>query len=198
MHIVILDAHTTNPGDLSWEALKALGNVEEYERTEEEELEARIKNADILITNKTPLKAEHFELAPKLKGVSVLASGYDVVDTKAAAERNISVSNVPGYSTESVAQHVFALLLTYSNRICDHNKAVKTGKWSGYPDFSMQLGSINELKGKTIGILGFGTIGKEVALIAQAFGMRVLFYSRNKQCMIINDTHQVDFDTLLG
>jgi len=180
MDIVVLDGHTLNPGDLSWNRLEELGNFKIYERTEADLIIERVKDAEIIITNKTHISAEIMAQLPKLKYIGVLATGYNVVDTKAAAEQEIVVTNVPAYSTESVAQLTFSLLLELVMNVGIHNQSVKNGEWANSKDFSYSKSSLIELHGLTFGIIGFGGIGKAVAKIANVFGMKVLVNNRSE------------------
>jgi glycerate dehydrogenase len=172
--IVILDGYTLNPGDLSWEGLVALGEVTYYDRTPADQVVERATGAMIILTNKTPLTRESMKQLESLKYIGVLATGYNVVDVAAARELGIVVTNVPVYGTRSVAQLVFAHLLEICHHVGAHNEAVKEGEWSRSPDFSFWKYPLIELDGKTMGIIGYGRIGKAVARIAQAFGMNVL------------------------
>ena len=174
---VILDAQTTNPGDLSWEWLKEYGELEIYPRTPKELIAKRCESADIVITNKTPLEKSDLEKMPSLKFVAVLATGYNVVDTVYLKEKGIPVSNIPSYSTQAVAQLVFAHITEHYNAVALHSQDVKNGGWSSCPDFCYQLTSLTELYGKTIGIIGFGKIGQAVADIAEAYKMNILAVS---------------------
>ncbi len=174
---VILDAETTNPGDLSWDWLKEYGELEIYPRTPKEFVLKRCENADIIITNKTPLEKADLEKMPNLKFVAVLATGYNVVDTAYLKQRNIPVSNIPSYSTQAVAQLVFAHITEFYNAVSLHSNDVKSGGWSRCPDFCYQLSPLTELCGKTIGIIGFGKIGQAVADIAEAYKMNILSVS---------------------
>ncbi|MGN7164245.1 D-2-hydroxyacid dehydrogenase [Paenibacillus cellulositrophicus] len=178
MNIVVLDGHTLNPGDLSWDELGKLGSVTVYERTPAGLIQERIGNAEIVLTNKTPLTREVLEAAENLRYVGVLATGYNVVDIDAAAARGITVTNVPAYGTESVAQFVFALLLELCHQIGRHGDSVRSGDWAKAVDFSYTLTPQIELWGKTMGIVGYGRIGRQVARLAEAFGMRVLVSGR--------------------
>ena len=171
--IVILDGYTANPGDLSWEGLKEWGEVTVYERTLPSETVARAADAEIVLTNKVVIGRTEMAQLPLLKYIGVLATGYNVVDLKAAQERGITVTNVPAYSTESVAQMVFAHLLTVTNHTERYAQENRQGRWSKNPDFCYYDTSIHELAGKTFGIVGLGNIGQRVAQIARAFGMRV-------------------------
>lgn len=173
MMIVILDGYTANPGDLSWKGLEALGEVTVYDRTKPEETVARAANADIVLTNKVIINREVIVQLPHLRYIGVLATGYNVVDIEAAHERGIIVTNVPAYSTESVAQMVFAHLLTVTNRTEHYAILNRNGRWSTNPDFCYWDTEMTELAGKTFGIVGLGNIGSRVAQIALAFGMKV-------------------------
>ncbi|EMG38229.1 lactate dehydrogenase-like oxidoreductase [Desulfocurvibacter africanus PCS] len=183
MNIVVLDGKTLNPGDNPWDDLASLGELTVHDRTAPSEVVERARDADILLTNKTRLPAEVIEALPKLKLVSVLATGYDVVDVAACARRGIPVSNVPGYGTASVAQHVFALILELANEAGAHDAAVKAGEWRG-PDWCFWKRPVLELAGRTMGIVGLGSIGRAVAHLAHAFGMRVVANSRSRRDML--------------
>ncbi len=178
MNIVILDGYTLNPGDLDWKELQSLGNCSIYDRTQPREIIERAKNAEIILTNKVVLTKEIIHQLPNVKYVGVLATGFNVVDVVAAKERGIIVTNVPAYSTMSVAQMVFALLFELTHRAGYHSDAVRNGAWSSSKDFSFWNFPLVEISGKTIGIIGFGNIGQAVAKIAIAFGMNVLVSTR--------------------
>jgi glycerate dehydrogenase len=180
MRIVILDGYTANPGDLSWGALEAIGELTVYDRTRPEETVERAKDADIVLTNKVLLRRQEMEQLPKLKYIGVLATGYNVVDLEAAGERAITVTNVPAYSTDSVAQMVFAHLLTVTNRTEHYTIQNRRGRWTDCPDYSYWDTELMELAGKTFGIVGLGNIGRRVAAIAQAFGMKVVAYTSKR------------------
>lgn len=180
MKIVILDGYTLNPGDLSWDSLKEIGEVIIYDRTPEERIVERIADAEIVYTNKTPLTEEVFDACPSIKWVGVLATGYNVVNVKAAREKGIPVCNVPTYGTTAVAQMVFALLLELCHHVGEHSKSVDDGQWTKSKDFCYWNYPLVELAGKTMGIIGLGKIGKATAKIAQAFGMNVLAYDKNE------------------
>jgi glycerate dehydrogenase len=173
MRIVVLDGYTLNPGDNPWDEIAELGELTVYERTPPELVRERARDADIVLTNKTRLSAATLSELPRLKFISVLATGYDVVDVQAARGRGILVANVPEYSTHSVAQHTFALLLELCNRVGQHDAAVRAGEWQRCADFSFWLQSPRELHGLIFGIVGLGRIGRRVAEIALAFGMKV-------------------------
>lgn len=176
--IVVLDGFTLNPGDLDWGGLKEIGEVTVHDRTPAEEIVARAAGAAILLTNKTPVSAAAIERLPKLRYIGVLATGYNVVDVAAAKARGIVVANVPGYGTPSVAQHVFALLLELAQRTGHHAQTVRDGRWSASADFCYWDFPLVELAGRTLGIVGFGAIGRTVAEIGRAFGMKVIASTR--------------------
>ena len=178
MKIVILDGFAANPGDLSGEGLERFGEVICYPRTAPEKLLERAADADVLLTNKTVLDRQTMENLPQLKMIGVLATGYNIVDTAAAKERGIVVCNVPAYSTDSVAQLIFAFLLQHANHVLEHTKSVQKGDWAQSLDFSYMVAPQTELAGKTIGFVGFGNVAQKTADIAAAFGMRVIANSR--------------------
>ena len=181
MNIVILDGYTANPGDLSWDELKTMGEVTVYDRTCPSETVARAAEADIVLTNKVVIGKEEMAQLPRLKYIGVLATGYNVVDIETAHERGIMVTNVPAYSTESVAQMVFAHLLTVTNRTEHYAIANREGRWTNNKDFCYWDFPHMELSGKTFGIIGLGNIGQRVAAIAHAFGMRVYAYTSKSE-----------------
>lgn len=174
---VILDGHTENPGDLSWECIEKLVDLTVYPRTEPQLVVKRSKNADILIVNKVQLTREIINNLPKLKYVSTLATGYNQIDCNALKERGIAVSNIPAYSTNAVAQMVFAYILELTNQTAKYTEDVKQGNWCKCEDFCYWNKPLFELDGKTLGIVGFGKIGSRVAEIANAFGMKVIAYT---------------------
>ena len=176
MKIVILDGRALNPGDLSWEGLERMGELEVFARTPPEKVVERARDAEIVLTNKTVLSREVLERLPKLRYIGVLATGYNVVDVRAAREKGITVTNVPAYSTLSVAQLVFAHLLNLTHRVGDHARGVREGRWCVSEDFCYWDFPLIELAGLTMGIVGYGRIGRKVADIALAFGMKVLAY----------------------
>jgi len=176
-NIVILDGYTTNPGDNPWTAMQSLGKCTIYDRTPPELIVERAKSADILLTNKCNITASVLEALPDLKYISLLATGYNNVDVQAAAELGIPVSNIPEFSTESVAQTIMALLLELAVRVGAHDRDVKNGEWITSPDYCFWKGSIVELYGLTMGIVGYGNIGRAVARIASAYGMRIIAYA---------------------
>ncbi len=177
MKIVVLDGYTLNPGDLSWAGFEKLGDLTCYDRTDNiEDILERISDAEAVITNKTPLTAETIKACPGIRYIGVLATGYNVVDVKAAAEAGIPVCNIPTYGTTAVAQFAFAHLLNICHHVKDHADTVQQGKWSRCPDFCYWDYPLTELAGKTMGIIGYGRIGQAAGKIAQAFGMKVLAY----------------------
>lgn len=181
MKIVVLDGYALNPGDLSWDFLKPFGDYTVYDRTPEDQIISRIADAEIILLNKTPISAAVLAACPSVKLICVLATGYNVVDCAAAKERGIPVCNVPDYGTAAVAQFTFALLLELCHQVGHHGQTVRDGKWCSCPDFCYWDTPQMELAGKTIGIIGFGRIGRAVGRIANAFGMKVIAYNRS-QC----------------
>ena len=183
MKIVILDGYTENPGDLSWDGFSALGELTVYDRTETEDISDRIGDAEIIITNKTPITAQTINRCPSTRYIGVLATGYNVIDIDAAKEKGIVVTNIPTYGTNAVGQFTMALLLEICHRIGYHDGAVKSGKWQNCSDFCFWDYPLKELAGKTIGIIGFGRIGQVAGGMAKAFGMNVIAYDE-----VQNDT----------
>lgn len=181
MNIVVLDGYTLNPGDLSWKPLELLGSLEVYDRTLPEHTLSRCQNADVVLTNKTVLDSEIITKLTRVKYIGVLATGFNVVDVSSAQLKGITVTNIPAYGSSSVAQHTFALLLELTNRVKLHANSVEKGKWAEISDFSYSLSPLTGLEGKTLGIIGYGNIGKHTAKIAQAFGMNVLIHSQSNQ-----------------
>jgi len=177
MKMVVTDGYTLNPGDLSWEKISALGELSIFERTAPALIAERCRDAGIVLTNKVPFNKVTLEALPDLKMIAVTATGYNIVDVNAARQQGIVVCNVPGYGTASVAQHVFALLLELSNHVGKNAATVAAGKWQQSADWCYTEAPVTELAGKTFGIVGFGNIGQQVAAIANAFGMQVLYYS---------------------
>lgn len=175
-HIVVLDGYTLNPGDINWNSLQALGDLDIHDRTAEDLILERAKSATCILTNKTPLTRETINALPDLKYIGVLATGYNVVDIEAAAERDIVVANIPTYGTDSVAQHVAALLLNYARGIVVHDQAVKAGEWSNNDDWCFSRQPMFELNGKTLGIVGIGRIGLASARLGAALGMKLIAY----------------------
>ena len=175
--IVVLDGYAANPGDIGWEPWKALGELTVYERTAPEEIVARCKDAEIVLTNKVIFDAKVIEALPALKYIGVLATGYNVVDLEAASKHGVIVTNIPAYSTLSVAQMVFAHLLNITHHVAQHAERVTNGAWQNSKDFCFWDSELIELDGLTLGIVGLGNIGRAVARIAQTFGMKVMAYS---------------------
>jgi glycerate dehydrogenase len=176
MKIVVLDGYTLNPGDLSWDALAALGELQVHDRTSPEEVLHRAQGTEILLTNKTVLSADTIASLAQLRYIGVLATGYNIVDVTAAAERGITVTNVPTYSTRSVAQLVFAHLLNFCHHVQEHSQGVRAGRWVNSADFSYWDWPLVELVGRVLGIVGYGRIGRATADLGRAFGMDVLAY----------------------
>lgn len=193
--IVILDGHTLNPGDLSWAGVEALGPMTVYPRTPPDQVIPRASDAAIVLTNKTILTAEIIAQLPQLQYIGVLATGYNVVDTEAARRRGIPVTHVPAYGTRSVAQMVFAHILEFTQHVAMHSKSVTLGRWSRCEDFCFWEAPLIELAGKTLGIVGFGRIGRATAEIALAFGMEVLAYDTRGEATP-SPVQFVDLDTL--
>lgn len=182
MKLVCLDGYALNPGDLSWEAFENLMETKIYDRTSENQIIDRIGSAECILTNKTPLGKKEFDACPNLKYIGVLATGYNIVDIEEAKKRGITITNIPSYSTDAVAQFTFALLLEIAKHVGHHSKRVAEGAWTNSIDFTFWDYPMFELNGKTLGIIGMGRIGQAVAKIAQAFNMEVLAYSpRNKK-----------------
>ncbi len=189
MKIVVIEGYSLNPGDLSWSGLEALGELTVYDRSRQDQIVERCKDAEIVFTNKEPLGRNILEQLPNVKFIGVLATGYNCVDVAAARDLGIVVSNVPGYGTNSVVQLSFALLLELTLHVQHHSTAVKNGDWSRSPDFCFWNYPLIELSGKTMGIIGFGDIGKKVGDVASAFGMKVIGNSRTRT----DQSHRTDF-----
>ena len=199
MKIVVLDGYTLNPGDITWEGMEALGELTVYDRTKAEDVAARIGDADVVYTNKTPITKETLDACPNVKFIGVLATGYNIVDIAAAKEKGIPVSNIPTYGTAAVSQFAIGLLLELCHHIGEHSDAVKAGEWTSNPDWCFWKYSLVELDGKTMGIIGFGRIGQDTGKIAQALGMKVLAYDAFKRPELETETcHYVDLDILLA
>lgn len=181
MKITILDGHAVNPGDVSWDCIQQFGELTVYERTRPDQVIERIGDSTIILLNKIKITKEILDACPSLRYIGVLATGYNVIDTKACAERGIVVSNIPSYSTDAVSQHVFAFILAFTNQVVPHAHSVAAGDWVKNPDFCYWLSPLSELSGKTIGIYGFGNIGQKVAKIAHAFGMNVLVHVHSEK-----------------
>lgn len=209
MHIVILDGYTENPGDLSWDAFAALGNLTVHDRTPPDLIAQRIGGAEAAITNKCPITKETLDACPNLRYVGVLATGYNVIDVGACAARGVVVTNIPDYGTAAVAQFAIALLLELCHRVGAHSDSVFSGEWQACPDWTYRKFPLVELAGTTMGIIGFGRIGQATARIAQAMGMRVLAAGRTGAAApgvsaspggaaAPGDVRRVDLDTLLA
>jgi len=179
MKIVVLDGQTLNPGDLSWDELAKFGELKIYERTPPEVVAGRCAGAEVIITNKALVTRETLTKLPDVRYVGVTATGYNVVDLPFCLEKGITVTNVPSYSTASVAQAVFAHILRFTHRVEEHAHSVREGTWSSHPDFSYCIDGIDELDGKKLGIFGYGEIGQAVARLGRAFGMSILIHSRS-------------------
>ena len=197
MKIVVLDGFTANPGDLSWKRLEEMGEVIVYDRTKPYETIERAKDADIVLTNKVCLGKEELEQLPNLKYIGVLATGYNVVDIPVARAHGIIVTNIPAYSTESVAQMVFAHLLTVTNRVEHYSIQNRNGVWSRCADFSYSDTILTEIAGKTMGIVGLGNIGRRVSEIALAFGMKVLAMTSKAKDALPQGITKANFQELL-
>jgi glycerate dehydrogenase len=198
MKLVYTDAYTLNPGDLDWAPIEALGDVTLYDRTSPEQLLDRIKDAELVLVNKVRINRETLDQLPKLRYIGVTATGYDIIDLDAAREKGIVVTNVRGYSSDSVAQLTFALLLELTLHVGRHSTSVHEGDWVASPDFSYSKSPLVELAGKTMGLVGYGDIGRSVAAIAKAFGMNVLVNRRHSRPDATNDTQYVDQETLFS
>ncbi len=199
MKIVVLDGYTENPGDLSWSGLEALGELKVYDRTPEEEIVKRIGNAEIVITNKTPVSADTMEKCPSIRYIGVLATGYNVIDTDTAKAKGIVVSNIPTYGTDAVGQFAIALLLEICHHIGHHSEAVHKGRWENNKDWCFWDYPLIELAGKTMGIVGYGRIGQTTGRIAQSMGMKVLAYDAYKNPALENENcHYAELDEVLS
>ena len=196
MKIVVLDGHTLNPGDLSWDGFGELGEVTVHERTMIDQVAERIAGAEAAITNKAVLSKETIEASPQLRYVGVTATGVNVVDLEAADACGVTVTNAANYGAASVAQAVFAHVLHFTQRVGDHAEAVKQGRWSDCPDFCFWDHPLVELDGLTLGILGYGAIGRAVAQLGNAFGMEVIAHSRSLKNSIEGEVRAVDRDAL--
>lgn len=197
MKIVVLDGHTLNPGDLNWDGIEALGSLEVFDRTPVDKVLERSQGAEVLLTNKTRLTADIIGSLPDLRYIGVLATGFNVVDIEAARQRRIPVTNAPGYSTRSVAQLTFALLLELTHRAGEHSMGVRNGRWTRSKDFCYWEAPLVELDGLTMGIVGFGQIGREVANLALSFGMKVLVHTRTRSTDASAEVEFVGLENLL-
>lgn len=199
MKLTILDGNAVNPGDLSWSGFEEFAEVTVYPRTDKNDRIKRIGDSDAILLNKVPIDKEIFEACPNLKYIGVLATGYNVVDVEAARVHGVCVTNIPTYSTMAVAQHVFALLLHKACLVAPHNEWVQAGKWAAHPDFCYWDSPLTELYGKIFGILGYGNIGRAVARIADAFGMKVLVVPHTRGSVAVGgNVTEVDFDSMIA
>jgi glycerate dehydrogenase len=198
MKLVYTDAYTLNPGDLDWARIEALGDVTFYDRTTPEQLLDRIRDAELVLVNKVRINRELLDQLPKLRYIGVTATGYDIIDLAAAKEKGVVVTNVRGYSSNSVAQLTFALLLELTLQVGRHSTSVHEGDWVASPDFSYSKSPLVELAGKTMGLVGYGDIGKSVAAIAKAFGMNVLVNRRHPEPDAGDEIQYVDQETLFS
>jgi glycerate dehydrogenase len=174
MRITVLDGYTSNPGDLSWDAFEELGEITVHERTTPEEVVSRCLGCEVVFTNKVVMDAGIIDQLPDLKYIGVLATGTNVIDLEHAGKKGVCVTNIPGYGTDSVVQHILAFMLHFSSRVSIHDEAVHQGDWVNSKDFCFTLGTLNELSGSTLGIIGLGTIGRKLAMVADAMGMKII------------------------
>lgn len=198
MNIVVLDGYTANPNDLSWEPLEAFGKLTIYDRTSADELIKRAQDADIILTNKCRLKEEELKQLPKLKYIGVLATGYNNIDTEYAHKHEIVVSNIPSYSTESVVQMTFAHIFNITNQVSHYASEVKAGQWSQNPDFCYWNTPLQELAGRTLGIIGLGNIGMRVAQVAHCLGMDVFALTSKEKDQLPTGVQKTTLEGLLG
>lgn len=198
MQIVLLDGYASNPGDLTWEPLKEMGEVTVYDRTQPSEVVERAHDAEIIVTNKVTLTRQTLEQLPNLRLICVLATGYNTIDTLAARDLGITVCNVPAYSTDSVAQMVFAQILNMTNRVAHYARQTREGRWSAAPDFCYWDLPVSELAGKTLGIVGLGHIGAKVASIAREFGMDVFAFTSKNSINLPDYIQKTTLEGLLG
>lgn len=199
MKIVILDGYTSNPGDLSWQSIERLGNCTIYDHTPAHLVVERAQDAEIILSNKTPISKAELEQLPKLEFIAVLATGYNVIDVKAAKEQGVVVSNAAGYSTASVVQHTYALILELLSKVGAHSKSAKEKhEWANQEHFSYTLTTVHELHNKTLGVIGFGTIGQKVAAVGAAFGMKILANRKKMDQTPPEGVAYVELDELLN
>ena len=198
MKIVVLDGYGVNPGDLSWETLEALSDVEVYPRTAPEDVIDRCFNAEIILTNKVVINKQILVSLPRLKYIGVLATGYNVVDVDTASDLDIIVTNIPAYSTDSVVQMTFAHILTMTNRVEHYTQQNRNGRWSNNPDFVYWDTPLIELAGKTMGIVGLGNIGMKVAQLARCFGMEVYAFTSKASSLLPEGIQKTTFEGLLS
>lgn len=198
MKIVVLDGYSVNPGDLSWKGIESLGDLTVYDRTSPAEIVERAKDAEAVLTNKVVILEDIIEKLPKLKYIGVLATGFNVVDVESAKKHGVVVTNVPAYSTDSVVQMTFAHILNFTNRVAHYAKQNRNGKWSNCKDFCYWDTPLNELAGKTLGVVGLGHIGYKVACLACGFGMDVFAYTSKNSADLPDGIQKTTFDGLLG
>lgn len=198
MKSIVLDGFAVNPGDMSWDFLSEFGPYTVYDQTSQDQVAERIGDADIVMTNRLKISDEVLDRCPNLKFVSALGTGYDMIDVPACRARGVEVCNIPGYSTISVSQHAFTLLLSLATDIGGYRRAVRDGRWTGQPDFRYQTIAFTELYGKTVGIYGCGAIGGRFASLCAAFGMRVLAYRRSATLGVQGDLEFVSVERLLA
>lgn len=196
MKIVVLDGYAANPGDLSWDGMKALGECVIYERTAPEQVLERAAGAEVVLTNKVVITAEHIAALPDLKYIGVLATGYNIVDVEAARNRGIVVTNIPAYSTDSVAQMVFAHILNICLQVQHYTEEVRGGRWTSSPDFCFWDTPLMELSGKKLGIVGLGHTGSATARMAIGFGMQVCAYTSKSHFQLIPEIKKMELDEL--
>lgn len=198
MKIVVLDGYAANPGDLTWEGLKAIGECTLYDRTTPEEVLQRAAGAEVILTNKVIINADHMAALPELKYIGVLATGYNVVDTVAAKERGIIVTNIPAYSTASVAQMVFAHILNITTQVSHHAEEVRKGRWTNHQDFCFWDTPLMELREKKIGLVGLGNTGYTTARVAIGFGMQVYAFTSKSHFQLPPEIKKIDLDQLFS
>ena len=198
MKIIVLDGYSVNPGDLSWAALEECGDVTVYDRTAPCEIAARVDGADAVLTNKVVMTANLIKNLPYLKYIGVLATGYNVVDTAAAVQCGVTVTNVPAYSTDSVVQMTLAHILNMTNRVASYARLNREGRWSASPDFCYWDTALHELAGKTLGVVGLGNIGRKIACVARGLGMDVFACTSKSSASLPEGIQKTTFDGLLG
>ena len=198
MKSIVLDGFAVNPGDMSWDFLSEFGPYTVYDQTSQDQVAERIGDADVVMTNRLKINDDVLDKCPNLKFVSALGTGYDMIDVPACRARGVEVCNIPGYSTISVSQHAFTLLLSLATDIGGYRRAVRDGRWTGQPDFRYQTIAFTELYGKTVGIYGCGAIGGRFASLCAAFGMRVLTYRRSATLGVQGDLEFVSVERLLA
>lgn len=198
MKIVVLDGYSVNPGDLSWKEIENLGDLTVYDRTSPENIIANAKDADIILTNKVAISYDVMSKLPKLKYIGVLATGFNIIDIASAKKLGIIVTNVPAYSTDSVVQMTFAHILNFTNRVAHYAKQNRNGKWSANKDFCYWDTPLNELAGKTLGVVGLGNIGYKVACLAHGFGMDVFAFTSKNSADLPDGIQKTTLEGLLS